>query len=45
MRYRQTGKERVPLGIGGEPVFFDAELRNGILYVPQDKHEEVQPCS
>jgi len=28
-------------GIGGQPVFFQANLENGILKVPQEKYEEV----
>jgi len=30
------------LGIGGEPLFFDAGLENGILRVPQELYEKVE---
>lgn len=39
LKYKQDENGK---GIGGEPVFFEARLRNGVLHVPQSLYEEVQ---
>jgi CRISPR-associated protein Cas5d len=46
IRFRQVERNGRCLGIGGEPVFFDARIERGVLSVPAELYQEVVPvCS